>query len=214
MRRTLISILPVLADFANGIFATLIAGVITDTEVVWWHVLIGIPLAMLPDLDAVPQLLRRGRVSTCVEHPQDHREGLHYPFVFLVVAVGIVLVEPFYGWLFLCATMLHFANDTYGTGWGVSWLWPLSNSRYKLLGRKVNRLKYILVKDGDWQRLPDGERRLRFVVSWGKDELRRYIRQWGIDEWVEPCYLRMNWIASTEYTLFVFSLILAALTLI
>lgn len=207
-------ILPILADIADGIFATLLAGWITNTEILWWHFLVGIPLAMMPDIDAVSELIRRGKASVCVEQPEDHRSGLHYPATFLVVGVCLIFLYPFYGTLFLCGAMLHFFNDLSGIGWGIPILWPFSDRRYKLFGRRVNRLKRTLVENGDWQKLPEDERRLRLVVSWSKEELHHYIVRWGMDEWIEPYYLTLNWTSAIEYALFALSLLLLVITLV
>lgn len=194
-------ILSILADIANGIFATFIAGLITGVDPTW-HFIVGVLLAMLPDLDAIPELFKRGSVSASQDHPHDHREALHYPILFLVVGVVLINFLSFWGWLFLIATMLHFVNDFYGTGWGVPVLWPLTNRRYKLLGRRANLLKTILEEKNFWYELPDSEKKLRFVVSWSHSELTDYIKKYGIDDWIQRYYLRLNWISVTEYVAF------------
>ncbi|MBI4086724.1 metal-dependent hydrolase [Candidatus Kaiserbacteria bacterium] len=199
-------ILPVLADIANGIFATLLAGWITNTEIFWWHFLVGVPLAMMPDLDAVPELLRRGKVAASSDYVYDHREGLHYPAVLLLVGIVLAWLVGFFGWLFLIATMLHFVNDSYGVGWGVAWLWPFSRTRYKCADRKVNQPKRMLVADGVWEKLSVDERRVRFIVSWSEEELPRFIMRWGRGDWIDKWYLTRNWVSVTEYLLFMCSL--------
>ena len=170
-------VLALLADWANGIFAVVLASYITGTEIVWWHFIIGILIAMCPDLDAIPELIKRKKTAASAEHPSDHRGGLHYPIVFLIIGVVFIYLHPFFGWMFLIAVVLHFINDLYGTGWGIPLLWPVTDRRYKLLGRRVNRMKYILVEDGDWEKLPSSERKLRLIVSWKADELTSYIQK-------------------------------------
>jgi len=208
------NILVLLADWANGVFAVVLAGWITNTEIIWWHFLIGILFAMCPDLDAIPELLQRGKLSASAKHTADHRDGLHYPILFLLVGGVSAYMFPFFGSMFLIATLLHFLNDFYGTGWGIQLLWPFTNRRYKLLGRKANRMKYVLVAKGDWDNLSDDERRLRFVVSWTGPELPHYIQKWGMDEWITPYYFRLNWISGIEYGLFLFAITLVATTLL
>lgn len=107
--------LSLLADIANGIFAVLLAGYFSGTEIVWWHFIIGIPLAMSPDLDALPELIRRGRVGSSAGHTHDHRDGLHFPILFLVTGLLLTYLFPFFGLLFIFATVLHFINDLYFT---------------------------------------------------------------------------------------------------
>lgn len=194
--------LPILADIANGLFAVLLAGYITDIEIVWWHFGAGVVFAMLPDLDAVPELLMRGKIAASSEHMYDHREALHLPIIFLLAGVSLVFVAGFFGWIFLLATMFHFINDLYGTGWGVPVLWPLSRTRYKIFTRKVNRLKPMLLENGDWKDLSHEERKIRLICSWTREELPNYIKRWGDEVWIDRWYCKLNIISILEYTLF------------
>lgn len=197
------NILALLADVANGIFATLIVAALTGVEPSW-HFIAGVLFAMSPDLDA----LRSGASTASASNPYDHREGLHYPILFVFAGITLVYLVPFWGWLFLLGSMFHFANDFYGTGWGVQILWPLTKRRYKFLGRRANLLKAILVEKGLWNILPHDERRLRLIVSWSPEEITEYIQKYGEDDWIRKYYLRLNWISGIEYTLFVLAVIL------
>ena len=205
--------LTLLADWANGIFALLLAAHLTDTGILWWYVPLALALSHAPDLDAIPELLRRGKVAASSEHPYDHREGLHYPLLVLPVLVALAYFAGFWGVLLLINFLLHYLNDFYGTGWGLKILWPLSKRNYKLLGRRANRLRSILEADGDWKRLSESERRLRLVVSWRQDELPGYTTRFGLEDWVNPYYLRLNWISTVEYTLFIVACVLLYLEL-
>lgn len=208
------NLLPLLADFANGIFAVALAASVTGTPIAWWHFAVGVVCAMLPDVDAIPELVTRKKISASVVHEGDHRELLHYPLAWLAVGGLLAWTYGFFGFVFLIAVMLHFLNDLYGTGWGIAVFWPLSRRRYKLLGRRVNRMKSALVQSGDWSQLPQGERSLRPVVSWSREELGGYIRKYGIDEWVTPYYLRLNWISGLEYALFLLAAFIVLYTLL
>jgi hypothetical protein len=201
--------LALLADVANGIFATLIASHMTSIDPSW-HFFVGIAFAMLPDLDALP-LLKNGVNAATSEHPNDHREGLHFPLPFMICGVILISLAPFWGWLFLIATMLHFCNDLYGTGWGVPIFWPFSDRRYKLFGRRANLLKRILIDNGLWSKVTEDEKRLRLIVSWSEEELHTFISTYGIEDWVEKYYLRRNWISGIEYTLFLLAVLLVFL---
>lgn len=207
-------VLSLLADIANGIFAVLLAGYFSGTEILWWHFLIGIPLAMLPDLDALPELIKRGRVGSSAEHIYDHRSGLHFPILFLLVGLFLTYLFPFFGLLFLIATTLHFINDLYGTGWGIALLWPLSNTRFKLLSRRVNWAKKQLKATGAWNEVLPEEKRLRLIVSWKEEELLSYIEKWGVDDWIDLVYCHRNWISATEYFLFSLAVFLLLLNLV
>ena len=121
-----------LADWANGLFAVLGAAYIAGVEIVWWHFLVGLVLAHLPDLDALPEIFKYRKVGASVEHMGDHRDGLHYPILWLAAGAVFIFTFGYWGWLFLLATILHFINDFYGTGWGIKVLWPFSGRNYKV----------------------------------------------------------------------------------
>jgi hypothetical protein len=207
-------VLALLADWANGIFAVLIASAITGTEVLWWHYVIGIALSHGPDIDAIPELWRRGKVAASAENPHDHRDGLHYPLLLVPVLFVFPMWFGYFGWVLWCAVVLHFVNDMYGTGWGLKLGWPFSSRSYKFLCRRVNRSKGQLQSEGLWQTLPESERKLRILVSWSATELPDYQRRWGMEQWIDVCYLRFNWISAVEYSLFIAAVVLATLSLL
>ena len=207
------SILALLADFANGIFAVLIACAVYDVEAVWWYFLIGLPLAMLPDIDAIPELFKRGRVSSDASYTRDHRTFLHYPIISLIIFTPVYFFGGFWGLLVVTAVVLHLINDLYGTGWGLKLLWPLSTRHYKFFGRRANRLHSMLAKAGDITLLPPDEIRLRFMVSWSEAELSNYIKRFGVDDWIVHWYLRPNWVSVVEYSLFLIAATLMIVSL-
>lgn len=202
------------ADWANGIFAVLLAGYLTGTEVLWWHFIIGLVFAQLIDIDALPELWRRGRLAASAENVHDHRDGLHYPLFVVPVLVVTAFLIGYWGWVLCFAVSLHLLNDLYGTGWGLKALWPFSRSNYKFLARRANYLKSHLHETSEWDRLTPDERRLRFLVVWSEEELPDYLRHWGIESWVERYYWRRNWVMAVEYALFVAALGAAILSLV
>ncbi len=208
------SVLALLADFANGIFAVLIACAVYDIPPQWWYFLIGLPLAMLPDIDAIPEILKRGRVSSDASYTRDHRTFLHYPIISIVIFTPVYLYGGFWGLVVVLAVLLHLLNDLYGTGWGLQLLWPLSTRHYKFFGRRANRLRSMLSDSGYLQELPLEETKLRFMVSWSKAELTDYITRYGVDNWIIYWYLRPNWVSVVEYSLFLVATTLMVVSLI
>lgn len=193
-------IAPLLADFANGIFATLITGYVTGVEVEWWHFLIGIVIAMSPDVDAIPEAIRRrGHLAASAEDPDDHREYLHYPVLFFLVGLVLSYFSPFWGIFFLVGTALHFLNDLYGTGWGISLLWPLTKDRFKLFCGENNEFSFKLS---------------HFVRRIPSQQLKNEIITYGNENWVEEYYLHITTISAIEYTLFVVSVVLMIIHLV
>jgi hypothetical protein len=208
------NVVSLLADWANGIFAVLIASWWFGVDPLWWHFLVGLVLSHAPDIDAIPELLKRGKVAASAEHPHDHREALHYPVVLITLAAGIAYVLPYWGTIFLVAVILHLVNDLYGTGWGIKLFWPISNRNYKVLGRRVNRLRYLLEQDGDWDKQTYEERSLKWLVSWSPRELPSYMTRWGIDDWIPKYYFHLNSISLIEYGLFIIAFVLMLITLL
>jgi len=208
------NLVSLLADWANGIFAVLLASWLFSVEPLWWHFAIGLILSHAPDIDAIPELLKRGKVSASADHPHDHRDALHYPVVLIALGGIAAYLVPYWGTIFLIAVTLHLINDLYGTGWGIKLFWPLSKKNYKLLGRRVNRLRYLLEQDGDWDTQTYEERRLRTLVSWKPEELPIYMTRWGIDDWIPKYYFHLNSISIIEYGLFIVAVSLMVVTLL
>ena len=203
-------VLVLLADWANGLFALLAAAWLLEVTILWWHIPVALLLSHLPDIDAIPELLRRGKVSASQEHSQDHRTLLHYPIISLPICVSLALYGGYWGLVIATVIPLHLFNDLYGTGWGLQLFWPLGRRHYKLLGRRVNRLRHMLTEE-EQTVLPASETGLRVIVSWNDEELPAYIKKWGMDNWIEPWYLKLNWINGIEYGLFLIACILMVL---
>jgi hypothetical protein len=208
------NVVSLLADWANGIFAVLVAAWWFGIDPFWWHFLVGLVLSHTPDIDAIPELLKRGRVAASAEHPHDHRDALHYPIVLVSIAAVLAYLIPYWGTIFLVVVSLHLINDLYGTGWGIKLFWPFSKRNYKVLGRRVNRLRYLLEQDGDWNTQSEDERKLRLLVSWTQAELPIYMTRWGIDDWIPKYYFHLNSISIVEYGLFVIALGLMVVALV
>ena len=191
-----------MADWANGLIALFVTHYFYDFTFAWWQVPAALLMAMSPDIDAIPELYKRGKVSASADYETDHREGLHYPLI--IVPVLFILAYVFGAWFFMfaVAVFLHFINDLYGTGWGLKLFWPFSKNNFKILGRKVNWSKADLHASNQWNTVSDDDKRLRFLVSWSPIELPKYIRRWGIDDWIPGVYLKINWISAIEYSIF------------
>ncbi len=184
-------------------FALLFVAEITDTQLVWWYIPIAILFSHTPDVDTLPELFHRKKVAASSAFVSDHRTFLHYPIISLPFGIVSGFLFGFWGWVWCVALILHLLNDLYGTGWGLPLLWPVSTRRYKVLGRRVNRLKYLLQQSGQYQRLPHNERKLCFAVSWSAKEPPEYIQKWGMEDWIEKIYMRLTWISGIEYLLFI-----------
>lgn len=193
------NVLALVADWANGIFAVLLAAVIVGIDPLWWHFIVGIVLAMSPDIDAIPELLARGKVASSAEHMRDHRTFLHYPIISLPLGLLAWYGLGYWGLVWLIALCLHLVNDLYGTGWGVALLYPFSKNRYKIEPHHIFGSK----KDEE-----------EVFNSYTPTDLEMRIREEGNENWVTDTYCTINWISVTEYSLFILAIILMSISLI
>jgi hypothetical protein len=208
------NVLPLLADWANGIFAVLLAAYLLGIDPLWWHFLIGIIFAMSPDIDAIPELLIRGKVAASAAYTKDHRTFLHYPALAIPLGLLAWYVAGYWGLVWFIALVLHLINDLYGTGWGLPLLYPVSARHYKFFARRVNRVPALLRETGEWDKLDESERRVGVVTSWSKLELPHYIARYGVDDWIRYWYLMFNPTMLIEYALFATAMLLLFLTLV
>lgn len=193
------NLLALLADWANGIFAVLLACMLTGVDPLWWHFIIGMVLAMSPDIDAVPELLSRGRVAASAEHTRDHRTFLHFPIISLPLGLLAWYLFGYWGLLWLIALVLHLINDLYGTGWGLMLLYPFSRKRFKIEPHHI---------------FGSRESTEQVFNAYTPAELEVRIKEEGNDNWVTDTYCTVNWISITEYSLFAIAVILMLITLL
>lgn len=190
-------ILPMLGDFANGVFAVVFASWLLGAEVMWWHFLVGFVCALLPDLDALPEVLAHGQVGKKQEGSTlaaNHRTYLHYPVIYLAVGLLVFPWYPYWGTIFLLGTLLHFVRDMLGTGWGVKALWPMSNKNYRFFSQ--------------------GNDDFQATAALTDEETSEFAEEHGNSDWLEDTYLRLTWISGIEYALFLGAIMLLVFSLI
>lgn len=167
-------------------------------DLTWTYLALGVFSALLPDLDAIPEFWRHGNVSAHAENCRDHREGFHYPIP--IVVIGTTFLMATFGvvpaTIFSLSVLSHFIHDSFGTGWGVKWLWPFSKRNFKFYTDKENEYG---------QRNSD---RL-LVVSWTPEELNRAIKLYGVRDWF-PTYIKSPQFL-IESWLFLFGLLIIIL---
>lgn len=159
-------------DVAVGIFLAFITGWAFSIPVDPRWLGLGIGFALLPDIDVIPELLRRGRLGGKEEGI--HRTWTHYPLLF---PLPILAIHIFFGLpaavLAAAGMYAHVIHDSMGEGWGIRWLAPVNFRNFKLFSRKTGEF--------DW-----GTR----LVSWEPDELAATMREHGNENWVRDFYLR------------------------
>ena len=165
-----------LLDIGIGIFSAIVIGQVFTMPLTPALVVLGITLALLPDLDFLYVLLRRG--------PRDvhavirHRDLLHYPVLYLPVGAAVALFfGPQWAILFLLASMGHFMHDSIGLGWGIPWFWPFANRNYTFFYR------YTVPK----KRFPP-----QVVYRWERSDIDRLIDEYRDPNWLRNIYLKLH----------------------
>lgn len=184
---------PILADVGHGILSVFLASILFGVQPTLPLFLLGIISAFLPDLDSIPELLKRGKVAAHKDNARDHRDGLHYPIIWLIILIVFYGFYPYLFTIISISVLLHFINDSWGTGWGVMWLWPFSHRSYKFFSR--NDL------DAD-------VRASSFVVSWSPEEKMKAIIEKGNPNWQKDYYGTINKISIIEYGTFIVAVVL------
>jgi hypothetical protein len=91
-----------------------------------WVVGLGVAFALLPDIDMLWYLSKQP-----AQRGHDHRTYPHYPLVWAPsIACTYLVFGAFTGTLLLACITMHLLHDTFGLGWGIKWLWPLSQKKF------------------------------------------------------------------------------------
>lgn len=155
--------------------------------------LMGIGFALMPDIDVFVELWqRRGKLGGKIQG--FHRTFTHYPLLYVPVVTAIFAVWGSFWALFLgLAVLAHFFHDSIGIGWGIKWLWPFSQNRYKFFAEKNNR----------WSK--------NFIVSWTPEESQEARERYGDPDWFKHIYLRPSPVFITELLVFLISVLVLLL---
>jgi hypothetical protein len=184
--KKLLIVSPWLADFGHGLIITIILLTAFGVEPTAMYMVLGLLFSVLPDLDGVKEFFHYGKIDTS-EHG-DHRDGLHYPIIWLMAGAVFIFVNTFLGTLFTLCVLAHFLNDSWGTGWGVKWLWPLNKRSYKFSS-------------------------VQFVTSWDDQGKKSVAEHNAHPNWLEDIYGRVTTVSVIEYGTFIVAVILTILYL-
>lgn len=165
-----------LLDIGIGIFSAIIVGRVFSLELTPLLIGLGIAFALLPDIDGVYSFLRNGHKNH--KAIARHRDLIHYPLIYLPAgALAALPFGPEWSVLFLIASLGHFLHDSIGIGWGIPWLWPLTNKNYAFLYRYTPPEK----------RLPK-----RVIYAWERERLDELIEEYGDPNWFRNIYLQLH----------------------
>jgi len=178
-----------LLDIGVGIALSLAISKVFAVEPTALFILGGIAFTLLPDIDAIVELLKYKHLGGY--EPRIHREWIHYPLLYIPVALAV-----YYFWgiawaslLFLGATA-HFIHDSMGIGWGIKWLGPFSLNNYKLFSEK------------------NGAFSKRLLIKWVPEEFAETLKRHHNPNWFREYYLRPTFINIFEFLVFGAAIIL------
>lgn len=131
-------------------------------------IILGIIFALLPDIDFLIYIFLKSK-NILPKSLLDHREIFHYPLPYLIFGSLLVyLINPNFIYLFVINSSWHFLHDSIGEGWGIPWLLPLNDNRYKLF------YQYDLRQANHPQKL---------IWIWTKEEQEELINKFGDPQW-------------------------------
>jgi hypothetical protein len=158
-------------DIGVGILLAVAVSAIFHMPLTIFLVICGIAATLFPDVDII----------TAPFGTWKHRELTHYPIVYipLVIFLFILMSIP-YAALVTAGIYLHLIHDTFGTGWGLAWLWPFTNRRFILL--PVNYM-----------------RNMRAFETWLPEERPEYAHSERYKHWIRDLYLKPSVISITEH---------------
>ena len=163
-------------DIGAGILVSLFVSNLYGFDATPIFILLGVAFALLPDIDMLWYLLRKP-----ARH--DHRVFTHYPLFYLPACFLIyIFLGPIYGTLFTLCVVMHLVHDTIGLGWGIAWLAPFSQRKFRFLSPTGS-------STGGWE----------FFRTWIPKEEFELVERQQDHAWVKHYYLRPNIIGFVEY---------------
>lgn len=182
-------------DIAFGILVAILWDTAGFSPLTWWSLAVAICFALLPDIDGVVSAIARiGRGNDLTDQfSHEHREIFHHPIPYLVFGSAVLAVatlSPVLVIMFATLSLLHFAHDSIGIGWGLRWGSPWSQIAYK------------------WFCDQDGNFAWRRIARWTPNEQHTVAEKRGDPDWFKNIYLRPSVVSAVETIGFIAALIL------
>ncbi len=180
-------------DIAVGIFLSIGVSWYFEIKLTVFLILVSILFTLLPDLDFLWALFRKGKAGA----RHSHREVAHHPIILIPVGfLFLVLFNKVYALLFFAAIFWHFLNDSIFLGFGVHWLWPFSNKYFSFFGTCGYQAP-------GKPKLP-----FKFLYIWTPKEIEEIEEKYGDPDWIKNIYFKPHPLAIVEYLFFILSIIL------
>ena len=126
-----------LQDFSLGTIIYVLVSIIFGRDFSAYYYLLALVLAALPDIDFIPYIIFRKRLSLVT-----HR-SVHYPLVFFGVSLIVFTRNPYLGILSLALFANHFVADSFSATeypTGIRWFFPFSKKSWYILQGKIYKL--------------------------------------------------------------------------
>ena len=178
-------------DIAFGLIAALGVSTALGIPLTWDLMLLGPLFALSPDVDYIIHILRGGSTK----NDDRHREVLHLPLIFIPVGMlGLaVFISPVWALLFGICALGHFLHDSIGIGWGVQWLFPITDDHFSF---------FYIYHPKHKQKHPK-----KVVYTWKNSEIERLTKEFGDPDWIKNIYLGLHPYALVEYAAFIASVV-------
>ena len=126
----------------------------------------------------------------------DHRDGLHYPLLFIPI-VGLLgyLVDPYIGLILSFGALIHFIHDSIGVGWGIKWLYPFDSKSYMFLYRAGLPTNKSMPK--------------KILYSWTDSERKIAMDKYGDPNWINNIYFKPHVFGVLEYLMLITGILFA-----
>jgi len=174
-------------DFGIGILMAIFTSKLFILPVNLVFVVGGIFFSVLPDSDAVFNLIKyKG-----IEHSYNHRSLPHLPLLYIPLGMAILfLYSPAWSVLFGLCSLMHFIHDSIGIGWGVQWLYPFNTNHYS-----------FLYQFDTWGKVPK-----KFIYVWKNNNIDILENKYGKKDWFRIIYMRLHPYGLVEWAIFITAL--------
>ncbi len=170
-------------DVGMGILIAIVLGGILGIPVTATWIILGILFALLPDIDL---LLTRNKVICGVIGA--HRSATHYPVLHVFLAyVVFIIAGKHVVILYAISIFYHLFHDTFFLGWGIKWLWPLSQRSLVICHDKDGKISMN-------------------ILTWLPTEEAAVKEKYRNPNWIQDFYLRPSFISVLEYGIFIISI--------
>ncbi len=178
-----------LLDIGVGILFALGLAPLLHVEHTFMWILAGVVFALLPDVDALVNLVAHRGLG----HEHKHRDLCHLPLLY--IPIGVLILFPIsyaLTTLFVLCSLAHFLHDSIGIGWGVQWLSPINTDHFSFL--------YLYQPPGK-PALPR-----KWFYRFAHADIDRLDRQYGDHDWIRHIYIELHPYAIVEALVFLVAL--------